>query len=172
MKKFLLTLALCLAIPSFAAASWYELNLYKPSSGHWVLAENPSPDRHGAYYIENTTIRKLNGYISSTPLYYSAEWEITSRMDRFIAAQRPDFVAIRSHLTYGYYPAQQLVYWIRDDKNHKVLAWFVITYWAEGGRLYSLSLCSESDPPHQEIDAFLIEQLGEKTLHQEIFLPQ
>lgn len=159
------------------ASSWQDLGVSDPVSSHWSISEHPVPEKPGAYYVNNTLIEKCEGYLGSVPLYppgfgVAPEEEIQARMDRFLQAQPKDLFAVRSLLTYGDSPAEQLVYYLKDPSTREILAWFVIVHWAQNGNLYSLSLCSLTDSPLPEVDLFLTEQLGPKTIRKEIFLPQ
>ena len=174
--SLLLGLILCLSVSSHAS-SWEDLGLNSSSEMHWTLSDKPSPKKPGSYYLENRTIKKCNGYIGAVTLYPSGqgitpEEEIHARMDRFIAAQPKDLSAVRTYLTYGDAPAEQLVYVLKDEESHKILAWFIVVNWAHNGKLYSLNLCSLSTSPLEELDQFFIAQLGPKTLHKEEFLPK
>lgn len=158
-------------------SSWQDLELSDPVSSHWSISERPMPEKPGAYYISNTQIEKCDGYLSFVLLYpegfgVTPEEEIKARMDRFLQAQPKDLFAVRSLLTFGDSPAEQLVYYLKDPNTRDILAWFVIIHWAQNGNLYSLSLCSLTDSPLPEVDLFLTEQLGPKTIKKEIFLPQ
>lgn len=157
-------------------SSWQDLGLEEPLSSHWSISEHPVPEKPEAYYVKNTLIEKCDGYLTSVPLYppgfgVTPEEEIQARMDRFLQAQPKDLLAVRSLLTFGNAPAEQLVYYLKDPNTREILAWFVIIHWAQNGSLYSLSLCSLTDSPLSEVDLFLTEQLGAKTIQREIFLP-
>ena len=122
-------------------------------------------------------IEKCSGYISAVTLYspsqgISPQDEIHARMDRFIAAQPKDFAAVRSYLTFGDAPAEQLLYVLKDQESRKILAWFVVVNWAHNGKLYSLNLCSLSTSPMEELDQFFTAQLGQRVLLNETFLPE
>lgn len=173
---FLFITILFFVSPHSEGSSWQDLGLADPVSSHWSISERPMPEKPGSYYVNNTLIQKCDGYLGSVPLYppgfgVTPEEEIQARMDRFLQAQPKDLFAVRSLLTYGDSPAEQLVYYLKDPNTREVLAWFVIVHWAQNGNLYSLSLCSLTDSPLPEVDLFLTEQLGPKTIQKEIFLP-
>lgn len=178
MKKLILSfLFFTVYASSIFASPWGELLLLPIDlSDRWTISSEQSNEKPGFFAIESRKVEKLNGYIGWTFLYpqsygVAPEEEVRQRMDRFLAAQPSDLKAVRTVWKYGNSPGEQLIYLLKDPEKGEILAWFAIVHWAHGDRLYSLTLCSLTETPLEELDFFLTSQLGPQTIVEEIFLP-